>query len=61
MMIINDVIDISKLEVNKIELQNRPLEIRNFLDELSWVFKVRAGEKKKAKNVLMKRLKRKTS
>lgn len=46
MMLINDVIDISKLEVNQINIQNKPVELRPFFEELSWVFKVRAGEKK---------------
>jgi two-component system, NarL family, sensor histidine kinase EvgS len=45
MMLVNDVIDISKLEVNKIKLLDRPLILNTFLEELSWVFKVRAGEK----------------
>ena len=45
LMLMNDIIDISRLEVDKVKIQNKPVKLSHFVEQLSWVFKVRAGEK----------------
>ncbi len=43
--LINDVLDFSKLEVNKVELENEPFSIHNAVKEIVELLNIRASEK----------------
>lgn len=45
LLLINDIIDISRLEVDKVELKYKSIKLSKFIEQLAWVFKVRADEK----------------
>lgn len=44
--IVNDVLDLSKIEANKMTLELLPVDLRNMLDEVASVFEVQAEQKK---------------
>lgn len=44
--LIDDILDLSKLEVNKIQLQPAPLALKSFLDSITGLFKIQAQNKR---------------
>jgi CHASE2 domain-containing sensor protein/CheY-like chemotaxis protein/nitrogen-specific signal transduction histidine kinase len=45
LMLINDILDLSKIEARKLELQNNPINLSNFLNGVSEICRIRAQEK----------------
>lgn len=45
LILINDVLDLSKIEAGKIDITYRPLKIKSLIDELELIFKKRAEDK----------------
>jgi CHASE2 domain-containing sensor protein/nitrogen-specific signal transduction histidine kinase/ActR/RegA family two-component response regulator len=45
LMLINDILDLSKIEARKLELQNSPINLSNFLHGVSEICRIRAQEK----------------
>ncbi len=45
LMLINDILDLSKIEARKLELQNSPINLLNFLNGVSEICRIRAQEK----------------
>jgi CHASE2 domain-containing sensor protein/nitrogen-specific signal transduction histidine kinase/ActR/RegA family two-component response regulator len=45
LMLINDILDLSKIEARKLELQNSPINLSNFLNGVSEICRIRAQEK----------------
>ncbi len=43
--LINDILDLSKIEAGKLELQNEPVSVARVVDEIQKVFSMKAGEK----------------
>jgi len=43
--LINDVLDLSKIEAGKLDIKNEPVEIRTFMDEVVQMFSLKALEK----------------
>ncbi|WP_274661390.1 histidine kinase dimerization/phospho-acceptor domain-containing protein, partial [Escherichia coli] len=44
--IVNDVLDLSKIEANEMSLESLPIELPDFVDEISSVFIIQAEQKK---------------
>jgi CHASE2 domain-containing sensor protein/DNA-binding NarL/FixJ family response regulator len=45
LMLINDILDLSKIEARKLELHNSPINLSNFLNGVSEICRIRAQEK----------------
>jgi len=43
--LINDILDLSKIEAGKLELQYEPVSVARVVDEIQKVFSIKAGEK----------------
>src|SRR5208283_2069843 len=43
--LINDILDLSKIEAGKLELQYEPVSVAGVVDEIQKVFSIKAGEK----------------
>ncbi|MSU36415.1 MAG: response regulator [Pedosphaera sp.] len=43
--LINDILDLSKIEAGKLELQNEPMSVARLVDEIQKLFSIKAGEK----------------
>jgi signal transduction histidine kinase/DNA-binding response OmpR family regulator len=43
--LINDILDLSKIEAGRLELQNEPLSVARIVDEIVRLFSIKAGEK----------------
>jgi signal transduction histidine kinase/ActR/RegA family two-component response regulator len=44
MAIINDILDLSKIEAGHISLSNKPFALRSFIEQISMLFKLRANQ-----------------
>ncbi len=44
--LINDLLDISRIETNKIKILNKPFDFNSFIDDVVSIFKLKAEEKK---------------
>lgn len=51
LLLINDILDLSKIEAGKMEIRRKPLRIRTLLSEIEQIFLVRTSEKDLAFNI----------